>query len=147
MTVISINVCKDGGTIEIWTSKGKFYIDRRIGTETRNAIFEGYPGNPEAKPADKMRKNLHKAVVQYILGGARIFMRDEFLKDVLDAIYDPGNCPTKDGHPLDKWRSDVDDYVNSFPDDEEDDHDREDYLFDCAQDELLDEMAGDEEEA
>ena len=34
---------KDGGTIRIETDIGKYYVDRRIGTKTRDKIYNGYP--------------------------------------------------------------------------------------------------------
>jgi hypothetical protein len=43
-TINNIEVYKDGGTIKVETNKGDFYIDRRLRSETKGFVFDGYPG-------------------------------------------------------------------------------------------------------
>jgi hypothetical protein len=49
MNIQHITAYLDGGTIVIQTNEGNFFIDKRIGTETPNALYNGYPGSSEAK--------------------------------------------------------------------------------------------------
>ena len=86
MVVITVDIFKDGGTIAIKTEKGTFFIDRRIRTETRNAIYNAYPNDPNAKNTEKMRKPLYMAMKQYVLGGGHLAHDWDFLKNVLDML-------------------------------------------------------------
>ena len=43
MKIIKYNVYLDGGTVEIETDKGVFCFDKRIGSNTKGRLYEGYP--------------------------------------------------------------------------------------------------------
>lgn len=43
MKINNIGACLDGGTVKVETNEGTFYIDRRIGTETKGNVYDDYP--------------------------------------------------------------------------------------------------------
>ncbi len=40
---------KDGGTVELRTNRGTFYLDKRLGTKTAGKLFDRYPEDKGAK--------------------------------------------------------------------------------------------------
>jgi len=45
MLIKEFNIYKDGGTIEVRTTKGIFCFDNRLCSESKNEMFKGYPKN------------------------------------------------------------------------------------------------------
>lgn len=43
-----INTYRDGGTIEVKYDNKSYFIDRRIGTATPNAVYDAYPSEKTA---------------------------------------------------------------------------------------------------
>ncbi len=40
----------DGGTLELETDEGVFYVNRRLGSATREKVFASYPENDRMQP-------------------------------------------------------------------------------------------------
>ena len=49
MIIHNVDFYLDGGTVKFVTSEGEFYLDRRIGTETKNILYDKYPNEKDAK--------------------------------------------------------------------------------------------------
>jgi hypothetical protein len=43
MNILAMDYYLDGGTIQILTDHGDFYIDYRLGTKTPGVLYSGYP--------------------------------------------------------------------------------------------------------
>ena len=60
----------DGGSIGIKTDKGEFFIDGRLKTDTKNALYLGYPDAEKGRKAgelvtdQKTKNELIKALVE-----------------------------------------------------------------------------------
>ena len=44
-----MSIYKDGGTYTFVKNGKTYYVDRRIGTKTRDSVYDRYPGNAGAK--------------------------------------------------------------------------------------------------
>lgn len=78
MKVEKVNFYFDGGTMEIWTDKGKYCLDRRLVTTTENELYLGYPEDNNKniiKNAGTIKKELVSAL-------------RKFIKNSKDKIYD-----------------------------------------------------------
>ncbi len=49
LKIIEIQTYRDGGSMEITTNKGVFWLDNRIFTETKGKLFSKYPSDKEAE--------------------------------------------------------------------------------------------------
>ena len=68
MDIIEVGGYTDGGTIQIISSDGNYYIDSRIGTTTKGSIFFGYPKKDNSNimiDQDSIRKEIKDAVDRY----------------------------------------------------------------------------------
>ena len=61
-----IEMYSDGGTVKLTTNIGDYYIDNRIGSETKYKLYDNYPdrGNP-IKDDKKIKNKLYKALENY----------------------------------------------------------------------------------
>jgi len=68
MKITKFDAYKDGGTIEIRTDEGDFFIDHRLGTTTDGEFFDQYPSNISAKkltPSKETMDGIIKALEGY----------------------------------------------------------------------------------
>lgn len=69
MKIKNIESYLDGGTIEIRTDKGNYFIDKRLNSITENKLYFGYPeqdnSNIIVKHLDKVEKELFEALEEY----------------------------------------------------------------------------------
>ena len=63
--VESIQFHLDGGTAEIETTLGTFFVDRRLGTESPLGVYNDYPGNKNARMVNDKRDDLLYALIYY----------------------------------------------------------------------------------
>tara|TARA_Y100001937_G_C7039258_1_gene293843 strand:+ start:369 stop:638 length:270 start_codon:yes stop_codon:yes gene_type:complete len=65
-TVKKIDIYKDGGTTKIVTNRGTFYIDKRLKSKTKYAIYDNYPDRGNKLENDKeLKKELYNAMNGY----------------------------------------------------------------------------------
>lgn len=80
MIVKSLDFCMDGGTAVIKTDQGDYYIDRRLKTETENAIYDAHP-DEGGKLVEGVTKKIVEALIEKPRGwegdqAIRILIRD-----------------------------------------------------------------------
>ena len=64
--VKKIDIYKDGGTTKIVTDSGTFYIDKRLKSKTKYAIYDKYPSRGNKIENDKeLKKELYNAMNDY----------------------------------------------------------------------------------
>jgi len=67
MRVSNIEHYFDGGTVAVLTTKGTYFIDRRLETETPMAVYATYPGEKESEIIDdtKLIRELYAALIRF----------------------------------------------------------------------------------
>lgn len=88
MEIIKIDDYLDGGTIEITTNRGTYYIDDRLFSKTKGCIYCNYPGdnNSNIEPKqDELKMKIFDALAKYTIGS------DDFnwlprIKELLDVL-------------------------------------------------------------
>ena len=66
MIINNIDVYKDGGTVKVETNEGTFYIDRRIGTETRANVYDDYPNRGNRREnGEEIKQRLYDSLEGY----------------------------------------------------------------------------------
>lgn len=67
MRVTSLGMIRDGGTIEVSTDFGVFFVDRRIGSQTEGTVYAAYPRDATVPPVtdSKVLRQVTMALAQY----------------------------------------------------------------------------------
>ena len=66
MTINNIDVYRDGGTVKVETNEGTFYVDRRIGTETKANVYNDYPNRGNIMDnGEEIKQRLYNSMEGY----------------------------------------------------------------------------------
>jgi len=89
MKIYKIGFLFDGGTIGIFTDKGRFYVDRRLFTETNNSFYRNYPNEKNSRLVNEEEKQeLLLALTQYSLDMYYNYLFNKPFDDSIEKYYD-----------------------------------------------------------
>jgi len=66
MRVNRVNIYKDGGTVELITNNGSYYIDKRLSSKTQLELYDDYPDRGNIIEESRiLREELRSALTTY----------------------------------------------------------------------------------
>lgn len=93
MKINDTHILHDGGTVELQTTVGKFYIDNRIGSSTIGFIFDKYPSMPDAVNISRKNPRLAKRINE-VVDKLKVTVREIKIEDsIFDLNMDNFACP------------------------------------------------------
>lgn len=66
VVIKEMDVYTDGGTVKLTTNMGDYYIDNRLGSETKHKLYDNYPDRGNIIKDDKeIKSDLYKVLENY----------------------------------------------------------------------------------